>query len=179
MKEKEYYLHEIFKILDSIDRDFKDWNSLSNSIVDRIKSLKKQNLYCICCNDFDEKKLPKTNFKIDSIINLHSQVLDLSKDLTFNEITYKRFICSDCYIEYEIDRRRDSYLNKRKKYQEELERGKLQKRQETISWNMFTKGERGFTTPYQRLEFVSHYVELNSEKAKEIIDLPYNKYLNH
>lgn len=179
MKQKEDYLQEIFKILESIDGDFKDWSSLSTDITSKIKTLKKQKSYCMCCSGLDKDKLPKTNLKFSSIEDVYSQVLDISKDITYSDISYKSLICDRCYIKYNIGERKSIYLNKKQQEQQKIEKEKYLKRQKDISWNVFSKGEKGYASPYQRLEFVSNYMVKNPEKAKEIVSLPYKLYLTH
>ena len=179
MKQKEDYLQKIFKILESIDGDFKDWSYLSTEILNKIRVLKKQKSYCMCCFGLDRDKLPRTNFKFSSIEDMYNQVLDTTKDITFSEISIKSIICDKCYIKYNIEERKSAYLDKKRQEQQKIEKERFSKRQKAISWNVFTKGEKGYASPYQRLEFVSRYMEENPEKAKEIANLPYNLYLNH
>lgn len=179
MNKKDDYLQGIFKILESIDADFEDWTSLSTDISNKIKTLKKKKSYCICCSGLDKHKLPKIRLKFSSIENLYNQTLSIFEDLTFSDITYKSLICDQCYSKYDIEKRRSIYLDKKQQERQKIEKENLLKKQKSISWNVFTKGEKGYATPYQRLEFVSHYMVENPEKAKEISNLPYKLYLNH
>jgi len=176
---KQDYLNEIFKIIDSIPKDFSDWTFLKNSIITKITETKKNNRSCICCNGIDENSLKNTNLKPHSIRILRDQAIDCNKKLKYKLKTYSNFLCNDCLIKYNIKKRLKDQDVQREQELKEIQADRSKRKQQSIRLNVITKGIKGWASPYQRLDFAGDYMKNNPEKAKEIINLPYKDYLNH